>query len=109
VNLTRLFPGGESALLHRHSKQDEFVYILQGEPTLVTDDGEVTLGPGMCAGFPAQGRAHQLVNRTALDVLYLEIGDRSAGDEGFYPADDLKAALGADGKWIFTHKDGTNY
>jgi uncharacterized cupin superfamily protein len=109
VNLTRLFPGGESALLHRHSKQDEFVYILQGEPTLVTDDGEVTLGPGMCAGFPAQGRAHQLVNRTALDVLYLEIGDRSAGDEGFYPADDLKAALGGDGKWIFTHKDGTNY
>ena len=109
VNLTRLFPGGESALLHRHSKQDEFVYILQGEPTLVTDDGEVTLGPGMCAGFPAQGRAHQLVNRTALDVLYLEIGDRSTGDEGFYPADDLTAALGADGKWIFAHKDGTIY
>jgi uncharacterized cupin superfamily protein len=50
-----------------------------------------------------------LVNRTALDVLYLEIGARSAGDEGFYPADDLKAALGGDGKWIFTHKDGTNY
>ena len=109
VNLTRLFPGGESALLHRHSRQDEFVYILQGEPTLVTDDGEIVLRPGMCAGFPAQGRAHQLVNRTKLDVVYLEIGDRSAGDEGFYPADDLQAASGPDGKWIFTHKDGTRY
>src|SRR3954468_7714295 len=69
VNLTRLLPGGESALLHRHSKQDEFIYILQGEPTLVTDVEEVQLSPGMCAGFPAQGVAHQLVNRTAADVV----------------------------------------
>src|SRR5688572_29743206 len=87
INLTRLLPGGESSLLHRHSRQDEFIYILEGEPTLVTDDGEVILRPGMCAGFPATGRAHQLVNRTGVDVLYLEIGDRTAGDEGFYPAD----------------------
>ena len=63
----------------------------------------------MCAGFPAAGRAHHLVNRTELDVLYLEIGDRSAGDEGFYPADDLQAVLGPDGKRIFAHKDGTIY
>jgi len=106
VNLTRLTPGGESALLHRHSKQDEFVYILEGNPTLVTDRGEVALGPGMCAGFTAGGIAHQLVNRTERDVVYLEIGDRTPGDEGTYPADDLKAALGPDGKWQFTHKDG---
>src|SRR5690349_294498 len=63
VTLTVLSPGGESSLLHRHSKQDEFIYILEGEPTLVTDVGEYLLGPGMCAGFPAQGIAHQLVNR----------------------------------------------
>ena len=109
VNLTRLLPGGESALLHRHSRQDEFVYILEGEPTLVTEDGEIVLKPGMCAGFPAAGRAHHLVNRTGIDVLYLEVGDRTAGDEGFYPADDLQAVLGADGKWVFAHKDGTVY
>jgi uncharacterized cupin superfamily protein len=109
VNLTRLAPGGESALLHRHSRQDEFIYILEGEPTLVTDSDEITLSPGMCAGFPAQGIAHQLVNRTERPVLYLEIGDRSAGDEGSYPRDDLKAALGADGAWVFTHKNGTPY
>src|SRR5215469_1776650 len=91
VNRTRLEPGGESALLHRHSRQDEFVYILEGNPTLVTDRGEVALAPGMCAGFAAGGIAHHLINRTASDVLYLEIGDRSAGDDGVYPADDLKA------------------
>jgi uncharacterized cupin superfamily protein len=109
VNLTRLKPGGESALLHRHSKQDEFVYILEGYPTLVTDRGDVALAPGMCAGFAASGIAHQLVNRTDSDVVYLEIGDRMPGDEGAYPADDLKAALGPDGKWQFTHRDGRPY
>lgn len=109
VNLTTLFPGGESALLHRHSKQDEFIYILQGNPALVTDRGEIVLSPGMCAGFPAQGIAHHLVNRTGEDVLYLEIGDRTGGDEGTYPKDDLKATLGPDGNWIFTHKDGRPY
>ena len=109
VNLTRLKPGGESALLHRHSKQDEFVYIVEGNPTLVTDRGDVALSPGMCAGFAAGGIAHQLVNRTDRDVVYLEVGDRTLGDDGTYPADDLKAALGPDGKWQFTHRDGRPY
>ena len=109
VNLTRLAPGGESSLLHRHSRQDEFIYVLEGNPTLITDAGEMVLSPGMCAGFPAQGLAHQLVNRTADDVVYLEIGDRTAGDEGSYPVDDLTAALGPDGSWIYHHKDGRPY
>jgi uncharacterized cupin superfamily protein len=109
VNLTRLLPGGESALLHRHSKQDEFVFIVEGTPTLVTDAGEIELAPGMCAGFPAAGVAHHLVNRTTSDVVYLEIGDRTPGDEGSYPNDDLKASLGPDGKWRFTRKDGSGY
>jgi uncharacterized cupin superfamily protein len=108
VNLTRLAPGGESALLHRHSNQDELVYILEGTPNLVTDRGEVQLAPGMCAGFPAAGLAHQLVNRTDSDVVYLEIGDRTPGDEGSYPADDIAAKL-TPGGWVFTHKDGRPY
>ena len=108
VNLTRLAPGGESALLHRHSKQDEFIYVLEGEPTLVTDQGEMILAPGMCAGFPAGGVAHHIVNRSDRDAVYLEIGDRRPGDEGSYPVDDLKAVL-VEGKWQFTHKDGTPY
>jgi uncharacterized cupin superfamily protein len=109
VNLTRLQPKAESALLHRHSRQDEFIYVLEGRPTLVTDEGEAELEPGMCAGFRAAGLAHHLVNRTDRDVVYLEIGDRSPGDEGSYPSDDLRAVLGPDGKWSFTRKDGSPY
>lgn len=109
INLTILAPGAESAMLHRHSAQDEFIYILSGTPTLVTDQGEQELAPGMCAGFPAGGVAHHLVNRSGGDVTYLEIGDRSPGDTAEYPVDDLKAALSAEGKWIFTRKDGRPY
>ena len=56
VNLTRILPGGESALMHAHSKQDELVFILEGEGVLATPSGEVRLFPGMCAGFPAGAR-----------------------------------------------------
>ena len=109
VNLTRLRPGGISALRHAHTKQDEFVYILEGRPTLHTDEGRTRLEPGMCAGFKAgTGNGHCLINETKTDVVYLEIGDRTPGDEGSYPDDDLKAAL-VGGKWTFTRKDGTPY
>ena len=109
VNLTRLAPHAVSALRHAHSKQDEFVYILQGHPTLHTDEGRSTLGPGMCAGFKAgSGNGHRLINETSEEVVYLEVGDRSPGDEGSYPDDDLKALLVEDG-WKFTRKDGTPY
>ena len=109
VNLTTLLPGGKSALRHAHTKQDEFVYILVGRPTLVTDAGRTPLSPGDCAGFKAgTGDAHHLVNETDSDITYLEIGDRGPGDEAAYPEDDLQAVM-VDGKWRYTHKDGTPY
>ncbi|HSW82297.1 MAG TPA: cupin domain-containing protein [Usitatibacter sp.] len=109
VNLTRLAPGAVSALRHAHTKQDEFVYILEGRPTLHTDEGRTRLAPGMCAGFKAgTGNGHCLINETNEDVVYLEIGDRTPGDEGRYPDDDIQAAL-VDGKWKFTRKDGSAY
>jgi uncharacterized cupin superfamily protein len=109
VNLTTLSPGAVSALRHAHSKQDEFVYIVRGHPTLVTDEGRTPLSPGMCAGFKAgTGNGHHLVNETREDVVYLEAGDRTPGDEGSYPDDDLKAKL-VDGRWAFVHKDGRPY
>ena len=106
VNLTTLDPGASSSLKHRHSEQDEFVYVVQGRPTLVVGDQEVELSPGMCAGFPKRGQAHVLVNRTLEPCTYLEVGDRSKGDTVDYPDDDIKGELGADGKWGFRHKDG---
>jgi len=109
VNLTRLVPGGSSALRHAHAKQDEFVYVLAGRPTLHTDEGKVLLAPGMCAGFKAgTGNGHRLVNETSEDVVYLEVGDRAPGDAVSYPDDDLCAEF-VDGKWRFVHKDGSSY
>ncbi|MBB2965054.1 cupin domain-containing protein [Methylobacterium sp. R2-1] len=107
VNLTRLRPGAVSALHHRHSRQDELIYILEGEPTLFTDAGEMQLRPGMVAGFPANGTAHHLENRTDRDCLILEIGDRSRGDVASYPQDDLQALMDVEGNWRFARKDGT--
>src|ERR1041385_5736755 len=107
VNLTRLAPGGQSALRHAHGKQDEFVYLLEGEAVLITDAGETALTAGMCAGFKAgTGDAHHLVNRSRKDVVFLEVGDRSAGDTVVYPDDDV-AAVYADGRFTYTRKDGT--
>ncbi|GMV56238.1 MAG: hypothetical protein AMXMBFR6_20430 [Betaproteobacteria bacterium] len=109
VNLTRLAPGAISALRHAHTVQDEFIYILHGHPTLRTDAGHMPLAPGMCAGFRAgTGDGHHLVNETDDEVLYLEVGDRLAGDQVSYPDDDIQAVMDA-GKWVFSHKDGTPY
>ena len=109
VNLTRLKPGAASALRHWHTRQDEFVYVVQGEATLVTDEGEQILGAGMAAGFPAGTQnGHHLVNRSTADVLYLEIGDRTPGDEAGYPDDDLHLRI-VDGAFRFYRKDGTPY
>lgn len=110
VNLTRLAPSAVSALRHSHSRQDEFIYVIDGHPILMTDAGATALSPGRCAGFRAGTQnGHQLVNLTNEDVVYLEIGDRSAGDRVFYPDDDIEALLNADGKWQFRHKNGTPY
>lgn len=109
VNLVRLAPGSCSALRHWHSCQDEFIYVLEGEVTLVTNSGGQVLTSGMAAGFPAgDADGHHLVNRTDYDVVYLEIGDRTPDDSANYPDDDLIAKAGEKG-WIFTHKNGKLY
>lgn len=109
INLTRLAPGALSALRHAHALQDEFIYVLEGSPILVTNSGETQLHSGVCAGFKAgTGDAHQLINRSDADVVYLEVGDRTAGDTVTYPDNDLKAQL-VNGNWLFSRKDGTSY
>lgn len=110
VNLTHLSPGAVSALLHCHSKQDEFIYILEGSPTLAMGAEEVQMSPGDCVGFPAgSDLAHQLVNRSSLIVTYIEIGDRSPGDKVNYPDDDIAINIAPNGELGFTHKDGSPY
>jgi len=110
VNLTTIKSGGMSALRHAHAAQDEFIYVVSGNPILVTNEGETQLAPGMCAGFlHANGNAHHIINRDIIDAVFLEIGDRAAGDAVTYPDDDLVAIFEGAGKWRFTHKDGTPY
>jgi uncharacterized cupin superfamily protein len=110
VNLTTLKPGSRSSLRHWHTKQDEFIYILEGEVTLITNAGEQILKPGMAAGFPAgEANGHHLINRSDAIAVYLEVGDRPLDDEGNYPDDDLVAKSNPKGGWIITHKDGTPY
>jgi uncharacterized cupin superfamily protein len=110
VNLTQLAPGAVSALYHHHAKQDEFIFILEGTPTLILDGQEFVLNPGDCMGFKAgTGLAHQLINRSECPATYLEAGDRALDDEVEYPNDDLKATMMANGQWQLTHKDGQPY
>lgn len=110
VNLTRIVPGGQSSHRHAHSRQDEFVYVLEGEVVLETDAGIETLRAGMCAGFPCgTGNAHRFVNRSPADVVLLVVGDRTAGDEVAYPEIDMHARMAPDGTYRFTRKDGSRY
>ncbi|CAG0971185.1 hypothetical protein BURK1_01232 [Burkholderiales bacterium] len=109
VNLVTLGPGGQSALRHWHTLEDEFVWVLEGEVVLVTDAGEQVLREGMCAGYPAGRRdGHHFVNRSDRAARYLEVGNRVEGDIALYPDDDL--ACGEDENGAFhMHKDGRRY
>jgi uncharacterized cupin superfamily protein len=110
VNLTRITPGGQSSHRHAHTRQDEFVYVLDGEVVLETSAGQQELRAGMCAGFPAgTGDAHRFVNRSESDCVLLVIGDRTIDDEISYPDIDMHGKLGPDGTYRFTHKDGRPY
>ena len=109
VNVVVLEPEARSALRHWHSLEDEFVYVLEGELSVVTDAGEQVLRAGMCAGFPAGKRdAHHLINRSGRRARYLEIGTRNDGDDCFYPDDDMMWVTTEDG-WHAAHKDGKPY
>jgi uncharacterized cupin superfamily protein len=104
-----LAPGSWSSQRHWHAEEDEFVYVLEGQVTLVTDAGEQVLGPGMAAGFPA-GKAdgHHLINRSDLPVLYLEVGTRAKAEVAQYSDIDMVARKDG-GRFIFTRKNGEPY
>ena len=108
VNMTTLLPGKESSMRHFHTREDELVFVLEGEVVLRTDEGEQLLTAGTCAGFPAGSRdAHQLVNRSDRSARYLEISNRDPEDAVEYPDVDLAYRKTPDAKAVFTRKDGT--
>lgn len=106
VNLSTLFPGKESSMRHWHTKEDELVYVLEGEVVLVTDEGEQTLTAGMVCGFSAGSKnGHQLINRSDKPARYLEISNRDPEDTAEYPDVDL-ACRKENGRYVFTRKSG---
>lgn len=109
VNHLRLPPGSWSSQRHWHTHEDEFVYVLSGEVTLVTDSGAELLQTGDCAGFKAGDKnAHCLQNNGTKDAIVLEIGSRIAGDAAFYADVDMIAP--ANGiPAIYIKRDGTPY
>ncbi|MEQ9488740.1 MAG: cupin domain-containing protein [Alphaproteobacteria bacterium] len=110
VNLTVLPPGEISSQRHWHSSEDEFVYIIEGEATLITDEGETVMTAGMVAGFPAGvENGHQLVNNSTGQVVYIEVGTRAASDEGVYPDCDMRAGKKPGEAYVFTRKDGSPF
>ena len=109
VNLVHLNPGDWSSPRHWHSHEDEFVYVLDGELSLVTEAGEQRLTAGMAAGFPAGVEdGHHLVNRSDAPARYLEIGNRSLDDVAQYPDIDL-VGRNASGGRVFTNRKGEPY
>jgi uncharacterized cupin superfamily protein len=107
VNLMTLPPGGWSSQRHWHSHEDEFVYLLQGELTLVEDGGETPLRAGDCAAFPkASGNGHHLINNSSALAVYLEVGSRQPQDLTTCSDIDMMSS-NADGR--FVHKDGSPY
>jgi uncharacterized cupin superfamily protein len=91
VNAITLEPGSISALRHWHEVEDELVYVLSGELTLIDENGEHPLGAGAVAGFPAgAANGHHLVNRSASPAKFIVVGSRRTGEETVhYPDDDL--------------------
>jgi uncharacterized cupin superfamily protein len=109
VNLVRLKPGAASTIRHWHENEDEFVFVLEGEVTLIEDAGETSLEAGEAAGFKAGvPNGHCLVNKSSADAVMLVIGTRARTERAHYPDDDL--AYEFDGrKFAFTHKSGQPY
>lgn len=110
VMMETLPPGSRSSIRHWHTKSDEFVMVLEGELTLISNEGETVMRSGMVVGFPAgKANAHHLINQSDAEARFLVVGTRMPGDELHYPHDDFKWAVSDDGTWFAAHKDGTPY
>ena len=109
VNLLRLPPGAWSSQRHWHTHSDEFILVLSGEVTVVTDAGPEILRAGEAAGFKAgDTNGHCLQNRSLADATVLEIGSRIAEDAAAYSDIDMLAPAGGKPA-AYTRRDGTPY
>jgi uncharacterized cupin superfamily protein len=109
VNLLRLPPRTWSSQRHWHTEEDELVYVVSGEVTLVTDEGPEVLRAGDAAGFRAGDQnGHCLQNRSHSDAIVLEIGSRLRSDAAHYSDIDMISPAGGTPA-IYVRRDGTPY
>ena len=103
----RLKPGAAAGVRHWHDNEDEFIFVLEGEATLIEDGGEMRLGQAnRRSGRMPNG--HSMVNRSNADVAMLVVGTRAKQERGHYP--DVDLAYEFDGKTFrFLHKSGQPY
>ena len=107
ANIVILEPGAKSSLRHWHEEQDEFVVMLEGECTLVEDDGKTPMRPGDCATFKAgDANGHHFVNQTDAEARFLVVGTRTPTETAHYSDLDLMVKIDANG-FEFTRKDGS--
>ncbi len=82
-------PGASSSIQHWHSAEDEMVYVLEGQVTLVEGDTETLLAAGDAATFRAGvPLAHCLWNRSDAPTRCLIVGTRAPVDVISYPQHD---------------------
>jgi uncharacterized cupin superfamily protein len=107
VHLEILHPGGKSSMRHWHESEDEFVYVVSGELTLVEDTGPTPLRAGEAAAWKAGvANGHRLENRGTADASYLVVGTRAPHDRAHYADHDLVVTF--DGpRRIYARRDGT--
>ena len=109
VNICTLKPGSASSQRHWHEKEDELVYVLEGEVVLCEDDGETVLGPGDAAAWRAGvPNGHCLVNRSKRDAVFIEVGTRAGAERAHYSDIDMMVVRDENGA-RYTKKNGEPY
>ncbi|MEP4484978.1 MAG: cupin domain-containing protein [Halioglobus sp.] len=109
AQLFLLPPGAWSSQRHWHTHEDELVYVLEGAPTLITDEGEVMLEPGDFVGFPAgQKNGHHIVNRGSLNAKFLTVSNQDSRDDVSYSDIDMQIN-GRSFGGAYTNKRGEAY
>ena len=108
VNICTLKPGAASSQRHWHEKEDELVYVLDGEVVLCEDGGETVLRPGDVAWKAGVANGHRLINRSDRDTVFIEVGTRAAADRAFYSDIDMMVVRDEKGA-RYTKKNGELY
>ena len=110
VNLYRIPVGKAAYPYHYHLKNEEVFYILSGQGTLRTPQGERTVTAGELLFFPASAEgAHKLVNTGSEELVYLDFDTANELDVAMYPDSGKIGIWGKDVNRVFFEADAADY